>query len=168
MTQIKDDNLREVPLKNYLYLLLILIVSTLFLIYIYAWYETYNESKLYTGIMNNYLTVINYNELDNYIIENKDAIIYVSVLGNEDINKFEEKFKNNISENNLKNTILYLNLTSEDIDRATKELKIDANFPYLVVYTNGQITDTYSIKENNYSTKKIIKYLNRIGAIEND
>lgn len=168
MTQIKDDNLREVPLKNYLYLLLILIVSTLFLIYIYAWYKTYNESKLYTGIMNNYLTVINYNELDNYIIENKDAIIYVSVLGNEDINKFEEKFKNNISENNLKNTILYLNLTSEDIDRATKELQIDANFPYLVVYTNGQITDTYSIKENNYSTKKIIKYLNRIGAIEND
>ena len=168
MTQIKDDNLREVPLKNYLYLLLILIVSTLFLIYIYAWYETYNESKLYTGIMNNYLTVINYNELDNYIIENKDAIIYVSVLGNEDINKFEEKFKNNISENNLKNTILYLNLTSEDIERATKELQIDANFPYLVVYTNGQITDTYSIKENNYSTKKIIKYLNRIGAIEND
>ena len=168
MTQIKDDNLREVPLKNYLYLLLILIVSTLFLIYIYAWYKTYNESKLYTGIMNNYLTVINYNELDNYIIENKDAIIYVSVLGNEDINKFEEKFKNNISENNLKNTILYLNLTSEDIERATKELQIDANFPYLVVYTNGQITDTYSIKENNYSTKKIIKYLNRIGAIEND
>ena len=90
MTQIKDDNLREIPLKNYLYLLLILIISTLFLIYIYAWYETYNESKLYTGIMNNYLTVINYNELDNYIIENKDAIIYVSVLGNEDINKFEE------------------------------------------------------------------------------
>lgn len=168
MTQIKDDNLREIPLKNYLYLLLILIISTLFLIYIYAWYETYNESKLYTGIMNNYLTVINYNELDNYIIENKDAIIYVSVLGNEDINKFEEKFKNNISENNLKNTILYLNLTSENIDRATKELQIDANFPYLVVYTNGQITDTYSIKENNYSTKKIIKYLNRIGAIEND
>lgn len=168
MTQIKDDNLREVPLKNYLYLLLILIVSTLFLIYIYAWYKTYNESKLYTGIMNNYLTVINYNELDNYIIENKDAIIYVSVLGNEDINKFEEKFKNNISENNLKNTILYLNLTDENIDRATKELQIDANFPYLVVYTNGQITDTYSIKENNYSTKKIIKYLNRIGAIEND
>lgn len=168
MTQIKDDNLKEIPLKNYLYLLLILIISALFLIYIYAWYETYNESKLYTGIMNNYLTVINYNELDNYIIENKDAIIYVSVLGNEDINKFEEKFKNNISENNLKNTILYLNLTSENIDRATKELQIDANFPYLVVYTNGQITDTYSIKENNYSTKKIIKYLNRIGAIEND
>ena len=48
------------------------------------------------------------------------------------------------------------------------KLKIDEKFPYLVVYTNGKITDTYSIVEKNYSSKKLIKYLNRIGATEND
>ena len=49
-----------------------------------------------------------------------------------------------------------------------KKLNIDTNLPYLVVYTNGKITDTYSIEKNNYSTKKTIKYLNRIGADESD
>ena len=48
------------------------------------------------------------------------------------------------------------------------KLGIDENLPYLVVYTNGKVTDTYSIKENNYSSKKAIKYLNRIGADEFD
>lgn len=168
MDKVKNDKLRNVPLKNYIYLFLILLGSILLLIYIYTWYETYNENKLHTSIMNNYLTVINYNELDNYIIENKDAIIYVSVLGNEKISRFETKFKDDIVENNLKNAILYLDLTNENITSATKKLQIEQNFPYLVVYTNGQITDIYNIAETNYSTKKTIKYLNRIGATDYD
>ena len=168
MNKDKKDKLREVPLKNYIYLFLILLGSILFLIYIYTWYDTYNQNKLNTSIMNEYLTVINYNELDDYIVENKDAIIYVSILGNEDINNFERKFKGTVLENDLKNTILYLDITNENIDSATKKLKIEKEFTYLVVYTNGNITDTYNIKETNYSNKKTLKYLNRIGAIEND
>ena len=168
MDKTKKDNLREVPFKNYVYLILILLGSFLVLIYIYSWYDTYNKNKLNTSIMNKYLTVINYNELDNYIIENKDAIIYVSILGNEDINRFERKFKNEVIENNLKNSILYLDITNENISTVTKDLQIDQNLPYLVVYTNGQITDTYNIAETKYSSKKTIKYLNRIGATEDD
>lgn len=168
MNKLKKEKLKEVPTKNYIYLFIILLGSILFLIYIYTWYETYNQNKLNTSIMNNYLTVINYNELDDYIIENKDAVIYVSVLGDEQIHKFETTFKNAIVDNNLRNNILYLDLTTEDRIIATQKLEIDENFPYLVVYTNGKITDTYSIAENNYSSKKVIKYLNRIGATEND
>ena len=168
MTNKNNEIIREVPKKNYLYLFLILLGSFLFLIYLYKWYETYNETKLNTSIMNNYLTVINYNELDNYIIENKDAVIYVSILGNEDITKFEKKFKNIISEYNLKNDILYLDISNENINSATRKLNIEEEFPYLVVYTNGVITDTYSINENKYSNSKVEKYLNRIGVIDND
>ncbi len=168
MSRTKKEKLREIPLKNYLYLFLILLCSVLLLIYAYTWYETYNNNKLNIGIMNNYLTVINYNELDDYIIENKDAVLYVSVLGNQEIYKFEEKFKNNIMDNNLKNAILYLNLTNENISLATKKLQISDDFPYLVVYTNGKITDTYNIKNTKYNVKKVIKYLNRIGAGDSD
>ncbi len=168
MNSTKKEKLKEIPLKNYIYLFFILLGSVLFLNYICTWYETYNENKLNTGIMNNYLTVINYNELEDYIIENKDAILYVSILGDKDIYSFEEKFKNNIMDNNLKNSILYLNLTNENVDNAIKKLQIERDFPYLVVYTNGKITDTYSIKNTKYNTKKAIKYLHRIGAGESD
>lgn len=167
MEKQNKDKLREVPLKNYLYLVLILIGSALVLYYTYNWYNTYNEHKLNISIMSDYLTVINYNELDNYIIENKDAIIYVSILGDEKINHFEREFKNKVVDNNLKNSLLYLDLTNEDLNSATNKLQID-DLPSLVVYTNGQITDTYDISKNNYNSSKTIKYLNRIGATEND
>lgn len=168
MNKLKEEKLRNIPTKNYIYLFLILLGSVLFLIYVYTWYNTYNQNKLNTSIMNEYLTVINYNELDNYISENQNAVIYVSILGNEEINRFEKSFKNTIVDNNLRNNILYLDLTNEDRVNATEKLKIDQNFPYIVVYTSGTITDTYSIVKNDYSSKKIEKYLNRIGATEND
>ena len=168
MNTTKKEKTREIPPKNYLYLAITLLASILVLFYIYKWYETYKESKLNTGIMNDYLTVIHYNELENYITENKDAIIYVSILGNEQIQKFETSFKNTITDNELRNTLLYLDITNEDLITVSSRLEIDNNLPYIVVYTNGEITDTYSIAENNYNTKKIEKYLNRIGAIESD
>lgn len=168
MSNNKKENTKQVPFKNYIYLFCILLGSILLLFYIYTWYETYNENKLYTSIMNKYLTVINYNELDNYITETPNAILYVSILGDKKINRFEEQFKNNISNSNLRNNILYLDITNEEKEEAMKKLNIDTNLPYLVVYTNGKITDTYSIEKNNYSTKKTIKYLNRIGADESD
>lgn len=168
MSNNKKENTKQVPFKNYIYLFCILLGSILLLFYIYTWYETYNENKLYTSIMNKYLTVINYNELDNYITETPNAILYVSILGDKKINRFEEQFKNNISNSNLRNNILYLDITNEEKEDAMKKLNIDTNLPYLVVYTNGKITDTYSIEKNNYSTKKTIKYLNRIGADESD
>lgn len=168
MSILRREKPRQVPFKNYIYLALILIATFLILIYIYKWHKTYQESKLNTSIMSDYLTVINYNELDDYIIENKDAVIYVSILGNKEIHKFETSFKNTIQNNNLTNSMLYLDITNENIELAESKLNIDKNLPYIVVYTNGKISNTYSISKNNYNTKKIIKYLNRIGATDND
>ena len=168
MSILNKEKERKIPPKNYLYLVIIIIVSILLILYILKWYKTYNDSKLYTGILNEYLQVINYNELNDYITENKDAVIYVSLLGNKEIRKFEQKFKNTIINNNLRNNILYLDITNEDQEKTKEKLQINNNLPYLVVYTNGKITDTYSISEHKYDTKKIIKYLNRIGATEID
>lgn len=164
----KKEKIRKVPTKNYIYLFIIIIASIALMLYILEWYKTYNESKLNTGILNNYLQVINYNELDDYIVENKNAVIYVTILGNEEIRKFENNFKNTIMDNNLRDKMLYLDITNENQNNVKNKLKIENNLPYLVIYTNGKITDTYSIAEKKYNTKKIIKYLNRIGATEID
>ena len=168
MSIINKEKERKIPSKNYLYLTIIIIVTSLLLVYILKWNKAYNESKLYTGRLNEYLQVINYNELNDYIVENKDAVIYVSILGNEEIRSFEKKFKNTITNNNLRNKILYLDITNENQNKVMEKLQIDNNLPYLVVYTDGKISNTYSISKQKYNQKKIIKYLNRIGATEID
>lgn len=168
MNIFKKEKEREIPPKNYIYLAVILLGTIFVLFYTYLWYDTYRQSKLYTSIMSNYLTVINYNELSNYITENENAVIYVSVLGDEKINRFENSFKNTIARNNLKNDMLYLDVTNENINTVRSNLKIDTELPCIVVYTNGKVADTYSIVRAKYDSKKIIKYLNKIGATDSD
>lgn len=168
MDNLKKGKIRTVPLKNYIYLFIIIIITISLSLYILKWYNTYNESRLKTGILNNYLQVINYNELDDYIVENKNAVIYVTILGNEQIRDFEKNFKNTIMDKNLRDNMLYLDITNENQNSVKNKLKIEDKLPYLIVYTNGKITDTYSIADKKYNTKKIIKYLNRIGATEID
>ena len=104
---------KEIPLKNYILLSIVLILTIVVVIYFFLWKNTYEKSKLQTPILDDYLLVINYNELNNYLVENKDAIIYVSKLKDESIRLFENKFKNIINKNNLNNKILYLDLTEE-------------------------------------------------------
>ena len=84
---------KEIPLKNYILLSIVLILTIVVVIYFFLWKNTYEKNKLQTPILDDYLLVINYNELNNYLVENKDAIIYVSKLNDESIRLFENKFK---------------------------------------------------------------------------
>ena len=162
------DNKRVIPKKNYIYLLLIIILSLMVIYYIYLWHKSYKESLLNSDILSEYLNVINYNEIEDYIVENKDAVIYVSILGNEEINKFEMSFRNTIRDNGLRNVLLYMNVNDYDKHIIDRKFETDKDYPYLVVYTGGKITDIYDIKMNGYKPNKIVKYLNRIGVLEND
>ena len=118
-----------------------------------------------------YFLVINYNELNNYLVENKDAIIYISKLNNENIRLFENKFKNIINKNNLNNKILYLDLTEElKENNIVKEInkkygKEMTEVPTIVIIKDGKISSSYDIKENKYNIKLLEKYLEKEDVI---
>ena len=145
---------KEIPLKNYILLSIVLILTIVVVIYFFLWKNTYEKSKLQTPILDDYLLVINYNELNNYLVENKDAIIYISKLNNENIRLFENKFKNIINKNNLNNKILYLDLTEElKENNIVKEInkkygKEMTEVPTIVIIKDGKISSSYNIKEN--------------------
>ena len=123
-----------------------------------------DDSKKYN--FNNY-----YNELNNYLVENKDAIIYVSKLNDESIRLFENKFKNIINKNNLNNKILYLDLTEElKENNIVKEInkkygKEMTEVPTIVIIKDGKISSSYNIKENKYNIKLLEKYLEKEDVI---
>ena len=162
---------KEIPLKNYILLSIVLILTIVVVIYFFLWKNTYEKSKLQTPILDDYLLVINYNELNNYLVENKDAIIYVSKLNDESIRLFENKFKNIINKNNLNNKILYLDLTEElKENNIVKEInkkygKEMTGVPTIVIIKDGKISSSYNIKENKYNIKLLEKYLEKEDVI---
>ncbi len=162
---------KEIPLKNYILLSIVLILTIVVVIYFFLWKNTYEKSKLQTPILDDYLLVINYNELNNYLVENKDAIIYVSKLNDESIRLFENKFKNIINKNNLNNKILYLDLT-EELKETNIVKKINKKYgkemtevPTIVIIKDGKISSFYNIKENKYNIKLLEKYLEKEDVI---
>ena len=84
---------RNIPFKNYILLAVTLILTIIVVVYLFVWHSNNEENNLKIPIMDKYLRVINYNELDNFLVENKDSVIYVSKLNNKEIREFEKKLK---------------------------------------------------------------------------
>ena len=160
------DNLRVIPKKNYFILGIVLVVTCLILYYFYMWVDVYNDSKINRPILDKYMEVINYNELDNYLVENPDCIIYVSVLENMEIREFEKDFKVIFKNDEIDREILYMDITNDinDMmlsDELSNKYSINkGSVPYIVVFENGLKKSLYSVYENDMNVDKMINFIN--------
>lgn len=166
-----NKTLRVIPKKNYFILGIILVISIILVNYMYMWSLAYKETKLNIPILDKYMEVINYNELDDYLIENQNTIIYVSVLENNQIREFEKKFKNLLKNNMLDKDILYMDITNDIIDSNIKKEMDNKYFinlikmsdvPTVMVFENGILKSIYSVSENDYDIDRVKQFINSI------
>ena len=166
---------RKIKFKNYIYLFLVLVASIGIMVGFYMWHLSYKENILKTPIMDEYLYSINYNELDNYVMDNGYALIYVSVLEDEGIRNFEEKFKKYIKDNELSNKMLYLDLTelskdtnlySELINKYRVKKKSIGDVPCLLIFKEGKLDKIYPINEKKYNLNEITFFLEQEDVID--
>ena len=158
---------RKIPFKNYFLLAVTLILTIIVAIYFFVWHNNNEENNLKLPIMDKYLRVINYNELDNFLVENKDSVIYISILNNKEIRNFEKKFKVLINDYSLNSNILYLNLNEKNNNTFKSENK-NIQVPSIIVYKNGEIISYFNIEENNYNINLLKEYLIEEGIIKDD
>lgn len=163
--------IREIPVKNYIILGVVIFVTMLILYYFYMWVDVYKESKINIPIMDKYMMVINYNELDNYLVENPNTIVYVSVLEDERIRDFEKKLKVKYKNDEIDNDILYLNITDEIVNKNIKNEMINKYYlnslnmtdvPCVLVFNKGILNSVYSVSDNNYDIERFVIYINNI------
>ena len=172
-----DKEKKVIPLKNYIILFVIIVVSLLLVRYFYMWFDAYNETKLNMPILDKYMEVINYNELDNYLIENPNTIIYVSVLENSEIRNFEKEFKEVFKNGKIENEVLYLDIT-EDIknEKTKKEMKKKYSLnsvsildvPAILVIDDGELKSINTISSTNYDIERIETLINGVVFGEED
>lgn len=161
---------RKIPVKNYIILGVVIFITMLILYYFYCWVDVYKESKINIPILDKYMSVINYNELDNYLVENPNTIVYVSILEDEKIRDFEKLVKSKYKNNEIDNDILYMNITEDIKDKKIKkdmdryiinELKM-TDVPCVLVFSDGELKSIYSINGNDYNIDKFVMYINNV------
>ena len=167
----KKDELRKIPLKNYIILGVVILVTFLILYYLYMWLVAYNETRLNKPIIDKYMSVINYNELDDYLVENPGSIIYVSVLENQEIRDFEIEFKKALKKHKIEYDMLYLDLTDELKDENTSnEVKKKYVFnslnlsdvPCVLIFQNSQLKYIYGLRDNDYDVTRLVTFINDV------
>ena len=165
----KSDSLRKIPLKNYVILGVIVVITLFLLSYFYMWVDAYKESKISIPIMDKYMTIINYNELDNYVVENPNTIVYVSVLEDEKIREFEKQLKNKYKDDVIERDVLYMNITDDIKDNVVKKEMINkyfvnnldiTNVPCVLVFEDSKLESIYSVSDNGYDIDRFVIYLN--------
>lgn len=171
------ENVRVIPKKNYVILGLVIVFTLFLLYYFYMWFNAYNDSKVNRPILNKYMDVINYNELNDYIVENPNCMVYVSVLEDTRIREFEKEFKNKFKSGEIKQELLYLDLTDEKKNSSVKKeitskyainsLNI-TNVPCIMIIKDGEVVAIYSISDNDYDVDRLVSFINDnvLGEIE--
>lgn len=172
-----EKNTREIPKKNYVVLGVVLLISLLLVYYFYMWFSAYKDTKTNMMILDNYLSVINYNELGDYLVENPNCVIYVSKLEDDKIRDFEKKFRNSLKSKDIDRDILYMNITDELKNKKLKKNMKQEYFlensslidvPNISIFENGELKLIYNISDNGYDIKKLEKFLKDYRDVLND
>lgn len=126
--------------KRVILLVVICVVTLSVLIIALKLHENKENNLLATSDISNYLTEINYDEIENHVIEQPSAIIYVSNSSEEKTIDFEKIFIPVIKEYNLENDIIYININETTIADPFYQ-----NAPELVFYKDGEVSDVLDV-----------------------
>lgn len=124
--------MRQIKFKNYIILAVIIILTVIAVLALKKIYENNQEYEAKTNDRLDILYEVKEDDLGSYLVENRDIVIYISNAKQEDIESFENEFKNYIAENELSKGIVYLNL-----DMVSSNFYNNLENKYLVDYLKG-------------------------------
>lgn len=157
------ENKKEIPVKNYIFLGIIIIITIIGVLYICSWYKQYNDTKTNTPIITSALREVKYDNLNTVLTERDVLIMYMCTTSENTCRNFEKKFSDYIKDNNLTEEIIYLNLgySSDEeglIDKVYNTYKSDNlvkkvyEYPTLLIFNEGKIVDVLSSNSKNKIT----------------
>ena len=170
-----DEMKREIPLKNYIILFIIVVFTISFVFYLRTWYNTSKEYYQNNSIMSEYLSELKISEIGSYLVDNPNSIIYYASAKDTNIKPFEKKFKKLLEEYEIKNEIIYIDASKEEnkeiisklnniSDKKISEVKI----PNLISVKDGKIDKILYSDDSSINKRDVQNFLIKCGIITND
>ena len=111
MAEKLKEEAKKIPIKNYIIVAIIFVISIGLVFFFRNWYISYQNYEKTIPILSGIVSEVRYNEVYNYIDENQSVIIYMGVADDDDCRELEEDLKKLIEEKHLKEKIVYFNIT---------------------------------------------------------
>lgn len=151
----KKEKERKIGIKNYLILALIFTAATTITLYLCNVYSVYEESKRQIPVIRGTLSEIKCEELQHYISENPTVMLYMCTASDMTCRNYEKDLKKYVEKEEMQDKIIYLNITEEESSTFADEfnkkypsrLKLNNNYPALVIFEDGIVTHLLQAKE---------------------
>ncbi len=161
--------------KNYIIALFIVFIVVFLTFYIFKWFNFY-EKKDMVSPLTGFCNEIQYNELENSLVETPNSyFVYVSYTNDDDAYRLEKQIKRVIVDNELQSKVYYLNVSNEKNEDNfinnlnnklnLKDLKIKY-LPAIVYYSDESAKNILNSKFNKLFTKEDFKKLISESKIE--
>lgn len=157
--------LKKIPLKNYLILLLIAVLTVLLTLYVKEWIETYKESEISISPLAGNVNEINTNELELILNESNQVILYVSYVNNLSVYNNEKNLLRKINSEELNDYIIYYNVTSlleeneylNVLKDKFSNIKDDiVKAPLFIYFKNGEGVEVINSKKELIGIKELV------------
>lgn len=139
----KND--KVIPKKNYLYLVIMIVLVVFVTFFIFEINKKYQERKLESSYLSGYVSEVNVSDLNNILTEpSSELFILVTKTGNEDIYSLETDLKKVIKSHDLTDNFIYIDYTDkEDFKELNDVMGSDIkSIPAIVYYKNGEYVKT--------------------------
>ena len=147
--------------RNYLKLIIIIIVTVILTISFSNLYKNYEKNKLNDGYISKYVSIINYNELTSALTEiNSDTLLYISFVNNKGVYNLEKKIKKILKTNDLEDNFFFVDATNY-IDNESKLNNEDLVLPAILYYKDGAFMDHIDSKNGMIDISKFELLLER-------
>lgn len=154
--------MNKVPMINYIKVLLLFIVTIVLVVVLANFYTKRNNYNRENSDVMNFLSVVKYDDLSNYLVENQNVFIYMAPSNNSNLDDFESSLKDYILSEELEKDFVYLD--SSNFKFENYELLKQNYFSKSLLDSKVEIDSRSAILVVN--NEKIVEVLNENLTIE--
>lgn len=159
---------RNIPRKNYIILAVIVFVTFALLYFLVSYYDKRKEYESSIHTRMGFLSEIKESEIQNYILDNHDAIIYISDSTDTNYQTFETELKNLMLEENLTKDVIYMDMykMSPNFFKNFQKEFIVGDFwlntlvyPNVFIVSDGVVTSALYASEQEKNPRDVILFV---------
>jgi len=165
--------MKEISFGNYIKALCLVIATIVLTVFLANHYSSRKEYENNMNITMSFLKTVDSSNIEEYLIENHEVIMYISNSDDESLNEYEETLKKLIIKKELEKNIVYFDTKNEDEQYLSKFIKnyaidtlknVNVIEPNLLVFDDGKIVkilykDTQVLRASDivYMTEELLE-----------
>ena len=154
-------------IRNYIITIILFIACFGLVLYLRELYRFNDAEQKKIPVIQGYISEIYNDDLEHYVMDNPNGVIYMCIANDENCRTFEREFKKLLKKDEYNDNLVYLNLMDVDQDKFLEEfnskyiykVKLSKEYPAFVLFEDGKVKAILQEKDKKLDIVKVKHFL---------